>query len=128
MDRFDQIIKQSLREEARDIKLSTMQKQNLKQAMINEFNNYNKKWWQRLVTKIVDFWNVTYEINMIPVAAAVATIVIAFGAFTLGNPSGDILAPNKVVYMQQTAVNPDGVLKIVYVPVEKEGSNGKHKG
>lgn len=92
----------------------------IKQHMLQQ----QDKGWKRLFKRISNFMNTTYEVSLLHVGAGLAAIVIIvnLALFSGSLPALQMKSNTSQVacYLQQTTVNQDGSIRIVYVPIYEE--------
>ncbi len=123
MERDDRIFKEFLQKEAEEVNFSQRQKQHLQHVMLSELAAGRQSFAVRLVRKIRDFWHDTFDLNLAPVAAAAAVILLVGSAAVFGPerfmPGQE--APAEPVYMQQTVTGQNGdSATVIFIPLERQ--------
>jgi hypothetical protein len=118
MERDDRILKEFLQKEAEEVNFSQRQKLHLQQVILSELTAGRQSLAMRLVSKIRDFWHGTFDLNLAPVAAAAAVIILVGSAAVFGPerfvPGQD--APPEPVYMQQIVDS----ATVIFIPLERQ--------
>lgn len=124
---LDEELKDYLQDSLRDIKLTWTTRQRLQRLMLAEMERKRLPWWQRLLCRVNDFMDITFEISLLPVTAAlcIAVMVVGTAVLELNGYSFSYLqlaGKEQLVYIQQVTTGPDGTMQIVYIPSEMEGT------
>ena len=118
MEHDDRILKKYLQKEAEEVSFPQRQKLHLQQVMLSELTAGRQSLAMRLVRKIRDFWHGTFDLNLAPVAAAAAVIILVGSAAVFGPerfvPGQE--TPPEPVYMQQTVDS----ATVVFIPLERQ--------
>ena len=120
MDSFDNRLKERFKKELHEAKFSKQAKQKLKRTLVEAAEHKQKKWHWRFLDKAKEFLETTFEISLVPVAAAMGLIIIAVNLSFVGLlPEDDFKegTEHNIYYVQQISTNTDGTMRIVYEPI-----------
>lgn len=119
----DNEIRRYVKEGMQDVNLPEARKRILQQEVFTETAGCRDGIARRVLRRVHDFMETTFEISLAPVVTALGVLVV--GAATLSY--GYLVVPsetnirNPVGYIQQTSVNPNGSTHIIFLPVDRRG-------
>jgi len=111
-------IKEFIQAGLRGVGLDEARKLSLRHTLAAELRREKKAWTGRAANKIHDFWETTYEISLVPVAAAVVVLGVFCGSLVYPPSIKTEPYPAPRYFTRQVRSGADGAPQVIYIPVE----------